>query len=123
MNQEQLEIEPSFMAELWPDKREYWACRGTALPTEEAKEILGAVPFIRVYYSKEDAEADASIPCKIWAWNGKPASTITLSEAMFKARTAGLAGVKIISYSNGEWITVREYPANVPLPEELRDEA
>lgn len=123
MNKEQLEIEPSFMAELWPDKRDLWTCHGTALHTEEAKEILGAVPFIRVYYSKEDAEADASIPCKTWAWNGKPASTITLSEAMFEVRQRGLAGVKITSYSNGEWITVREYPANVPLPEELRDEA
>ena len=111
------------MAELWPDKREYWTCHGTALPTEDAKEIIGGVPFIRVFYSKEDAETCAILPRETWTWNGKPASTITLSEAMFKARRRGRAGVRVMSYSNGEWITVREYPANVPLPEELRDEA
>lgn len=110
-----------------PEKSEYWTCTGTYHgPPAETKRSFwkrrAPKPEIEkthliLFYTKEDAEAFASLPNEIWTWNGEPAVTRTLSDAMFVARKRGNSAVAVASYQNGAWVTVKEYPAGVPLRE------
>jgi len=75
-----------------------------------------------VFYSQEDAETQASTPKSDWVWDGNPAKPVSISNVMRRARRSGRPGVKVKAFSNGQWVTVHEYPAGEPIPEELRDE-
>ena len=113
----------------WPHKSEYWSTFGSypdppkrgwwqrSKPEPEKKPAWSIL-----FYTKEDAEAyTASIGGKGangWVWDGNPAGLRPLKVAMRKARLDGDMGVQVMSYVNGKWVSVKEYPAGVPLPDE-----
>ena len=67
-----------------------------------------------LYTTSEEAVADANANSD-WKWNGLPPHTVTLSESMLSARVRGRLGVRIGGYRDGEWVTGRYFPADVPL--------
>lgn len=92
------------------EKHTYWACLG-----KHATKYTGQNKWITIFHDKEMAECFASIPKENWVWNGNPAIELTLQQAMFNARKFEARGVKIKGYQNGEWVTLKMYPAEVPL--------
>lgn len=111
-----LDVAPKCFEEAFPFKREYWGCTGFVTSASSRG------GWICVNYSKEDAEAYAVAQDGTrWKWDRNPASPISLSFAMAQARQMGTMGVRVSSYVDGKWKTVNEFPANVPLPLELRD--
>jgi len=71
-----------------------------------------------IFTSKEECEAYCYAPKKEWHYggirNGAIKST-TLNKAMSYARICRRNGVRVISYdkSSGDWIIIKEYPANL----------
>lgn len=90
----------------------YWGCHGHSISRceEKSKKL-----WVTLFHSKEEAECYASLPKDSWEWNKKPATSVLLQDAMFQARVNNSAGVAIFGYKNGEWGTLKKYPANVPL--------
>jgi len=107
-----------------PDKREYWCCYGESRPTKRSwfgrPDYSGR--WVQASYSKEDAEAFASGDSMKdeWRWDGEDAKSISLSWMMSWARKNGRAGVAVKSFVDGNWVTVKKYHANEPLPEDIR---
>ena len=110
-----------------PDKREYWTCEGIVLKRPIWKRFMPTYlkqlkdMYVTMFYSKEDAECSASEQRDYWKWDGQSAQKYKLSASMREARQHGRKGVQVQSFQNGQWVTVKEYPANEPLPLELRD--
>jgi len=102
-----------------PEKAEYWACRGIVEKSKwwQRRRTRKSLGWIVLSYSKEDAEAFAATPNSLWTWDGNPAHPIFLKDAMREARTTARPGVKVQSYQDGDWRTVKKYPAGQPLPE------
>lgn len=112
-----------------PEKSEYWACTGTDLNhTKTSRTWFGkkiskkALYWRYLFYTQEDAEAHACVPNNDWRWDGLPAEKRSLAQAMHKARRRGDLGVRVLSYQDGGWRVVKEYPADVPLPLEEREQ-
>lgn len=119
------QVQPDWLT--LPDKATYWTCQGTYPEPKRCwlrKKPTDRSIFWKVaYYSKEDAEANAVIPfASGWVWGGGPAHEISISEMMMDARQNNYRGVFIRAFRGGQWITVKTYPANEPLPEELREQ-
>lgn len=106
--------------EAFPDKAEYWACEGLDIPCDGETNETFDPSWRCLCYSKEEAEAFASTPCKEWVWNKQEAKAFPLKGVMLEVRQDGDKGVRVLAYVDGEWITVKEYSANQPLPEHLR---
>jgi len=71
--------------------------------------------WLHLYYTQEEAEATAVLPNKYWIWNKKPAIPRLLKDSMREAREDDLRGVRVRSWQGGKWVTVKEYPAEIPL--------
>lgn len=103
-----------------PGKSSYWACLGQDIKPPRKwwqREVAPERYWRRLCYSKEDAEAYAAIPVDTWKWDGLPARQFTLADTMFEVRRDGDMGVRVMSYRYGAWHIVKEYPADVPLPD------
>lgn len=105
-----------------PKRVELWTCFGTDIPQLKRKWWQRSRPvdadlldtWLCLYPTKEEAEADSSRPSDIWDWDGNPARPFSLEDSLRKCRERRKAGVCIQAYRNGEWVTVREFPASVP---------
>lgn len=110
MQKQDLEKQPEWL-EL-PDKESYWICEGEPLTAEEDP-ILSEL-WSYLFYTKEEAEANASIPNPYWKWDGLPAKKVSLQNELFLARKEGIRGVLVQSFRNGELVIVKEYPCEIP---------
>ena len=117
MSEKQEQIDTTEAPEWFPHKQEYWTCTGTM--TAPSNTELANVR-VCVFYSAEDAEADACTHHPFWKWDRTPAVKVMLSDMMRKARQRGLAGVDVRAWVDGKWQIVRKYPVDVPLPKEER---
>jgi hypothetical protein len=93
----------------------YWTTSGNVI--EESDLHINVFKcFSNIYHSKEEAESHSCRPDnKNWIWDKEPAKPTTLQNVMNRARQAGRAGVRIIGYKNGKWVTLKEYPSHIPL--------
>lgn len=98
-----------------PEKTVYWVCNGWVKRRRFWQKKLGI--YLYLQYTAEDAEASAVCPNETWTWDKLPAERCSLSEAIREARIRGLKGVRVESFQDGEWRTVKEYPAGEPLRE------
>ena len=113
---------PKWFSEPLDGKRELWACFG--IPSATQGKVKFRPVWCGLFTSREEAEVNASLRSDDgWVWNGKPAKVFSLREAMFQARRDGDLGVLVKSYDHQaqKWVILAEYPANVPLNDELLD--
>lgn len=101
----------------------YWTAMGWGLKTRKpfwARFLKShKLPiWCHLFPSKEEAEAYASRPNLTWKWDGDPANRCSLQQIMSEARRDGHAGVAITGFRHGRWVTLKEYPADVPLSSE-----
>lgn len=98
------------------EKVPLWACTGTC------DYGRGTMPrhrrWIYMFRSKEEAEAEATIPLKGWTWDKGPAEVFSLAETMLEARQLGYAGVALKAYVGRKWVALKMWPAGVPLSKE-----
>lgn len=112
-----------------PDKDVYWVCTGYVRTLEKRpfwkRKPKATCGWTDLLYTAEDAEALAyemtQNPDRPMDWDGKPARQIDLASAMREVRRLGRKGVRIVSYRDGAWRTVKTYPAGVPLRGEERE--
>lgn len=110
-------------------KHTYWSTTGTPLPRKARglRQRIAAIfhradvvgPWTVVFHSKEEAEAHASLSLNSdrgpWRWNGKPAESLSLGQAMYEARANGTLGVAVMGFSAGDWAWLKHFPAGEPL--------
>ena len=105
-----------------PEERTYWEVNGDI--TFPWWKLWGRNEpgFVCIYETKEEAEADAVAMRQEqlgkFIWDGEPARPVTLSKAMREAREDGQAGVDVVGFRNGCWVTLARYRADEPLPGE-----
>lgn len=103
-------------------KHVYWTCVGFDVTQNpgfweriRGKKAVCPPGWRSIFHSKEEAEAHAAIPSRLWKWDGKEARPYSLQRAMKWARTSGDFGVRCIGWRDGRWQTLKEWPAGVPL--------
>lgn len=106
------EVFKDYLGEVDPEKQVFWVCIGRDLVASEARP-----KWRRLFYTKEEAEAHACRQSDKWEWDKQPAHKRSLSESLYRARSNGDLGVSITGYNHetGEWVILKEYPADVPL--------
>lgn len=108
-----------------PEQEQYWTTTGTLPSISWWKLLLGAKTpravemecHSTVFASAEEAEAFAvTIDAEaVLIWDGKPAHSVTVKEAMRKARKRGRRGVRAIAFREGQWVTVHTWKAEEPV--------
>lgn len=98
--------------------RQLWSVEGTLLKRPKVpfwkKPTAAKDLWIKLYSSKEEAEAHAVVPSPYWVWNGEPATPSTVEESLWEARSNGNAGVEVLAYRDGQWVIIGKYRADVP---------
>jgi hypothetical protein len=103
----------------------YWVTYGTVRGIKPNRKWWQRKPkqqvrrrFTAIMHSKEEAEAHSCTEhSNGWVWDRRPATPITLQEALSDARVCGRDGVHVVGYRDGEWVVLKEYLSGVPLEE------
>lgn len=124
MNQEQVEAQTIEKPDWFPEEASeveerpdiVWSCYGEFDPDLFRAATGKTESWDTVFPTAEEAEAhSATEPGPGWRWDRQPASNELLLDALKAARFQGRLGVRIKAFRNGQWITLREYPAGEPL--------
>lgn len=96
-----------------PAPRRFFWQKEKPLPTKERPHWLA------IFATEEEAWAFGweSLNSPLRPWDKKPPQRITLGRVMEMARRSGALGVRLLQYDHAAqcWITVKEWPAGVPL--------